>query len=546
MKTISYEDALAKLADGLMAANRVNIGSFFDFVRDIWSQGYESPEYFYSWHIKVLCEDVQKTINEKKHYVAVLPRGHLKSTVLGHAFAVWSLLKAKSDSSILYMSYSHQMAEYHIKEIKNHIRNNPILDRMMHDRVPNADFSCRYIVNGRRVEAIPMGLFSAKRGMHTSGAIVVDDILRDPENPLNTTQLAKVEEWFSKEVMYIPNPGAPIICMGTPMAPDDLLAKLQDDERFNKRVLPVFNPTPDREVLAPEIRSKQWLLSEQKNNPKGFASEFMLSPYASTNAFLNDEDIQGVENDDLRSMDPNLMQEFDSDYTVAGFDIGKKRHPSHLVIFSSKENTLLITQIHSSFLDNWDYTDQAKYLNTVTRHFDIDRGYFDNTRAELEFGMENNLLTSVWTPIHFTQKQKRVLAQKFEEYVIHKKIKLIVDQRQRSQITCVDSDLKAPQTPLGHGDAFWSVALAVLAHDDYASKGTKEIGSLTDWIQAGDEASSKSGGLDFNQREEKEICPFCGQSAGWIPERKKCLICVWEHFNEMEQLEPSVSNFPKN
>ena len=115
----------------------------------------------------------------------------------------------------------------------------------------------------------------------------------------------------------------------------------------------------------------------------------MLAPYSSTNSYLLNSDIEKVENENLRSLDAYSAQNFESDYTIAGFDIGKKRHPSHLVIFKSIKNFENIVQIHSSFLDGMDYIDQVKYLNTVTRNFDIDRGYFDNTRAELEFGMED-------------------------------------------------------------------------------------------------------------------------------------------------------------
>jgi hypothetical protein len=193
-----------------------------------------------------------------------------------------------------------------------------------------------------------------------------------------------------------------------------------------------------------------------------------------------------------------------------------------LAIFvGSEDERKPIIQVHSSFLDGWDYTEQVKYLNTVARNFDIDKGYFDNTRTELE----DRSLDSIWTPIPFTSKQKRRLAQVFEEYVINGKIELIQDQRQRSQITCVDNDLNAPQTPLGHGDAFWSVALAVLAHYDFTSKGTKDIGSLSDWVKAGDYASSKANQLDFDKNVEKGLCPKCLESAGWIKDRALCLIC---------------------
>ena len=51
------------------------------------------------------------------------------------------------------------------------------------------------------------GLFSFKRGMHVNGALIADDVMRDPENPLNISQLTKVEDHFMTESLFIPLKG---------------------------------------------------------------------------------------------------------------------------------------------------------------------------------------------------------------------------------------------------------------------------------------------------------------------------------------------------
>lgn len=538
-RTISYSDALERLYNDLVNPQTIQIGTFFEFVRDIWSLSYDFPEFFGLWHVELLCNEVQASFENGMHYVAVLPRGHLKSTILGHAFSIWRLLKATNDSSIVYLSYSHKLATYHLSEIKKAIRKNPVLGTMMKDRVPAADYAFRYDISGRRMEIIPSGLFSFNRGLHVNGALIADDLLRDPENPLNVTQIEKVEEWFSKEAMYIPNQGVPIIVMGTPMAPGDLLAHLQDDERFNSRVLPVFNPVPDHEVLAPSIRSKEWLLVEQANNPKGFASEFMLAPYLSSNAYLNDEEIKEVENPELKSLSFDEYHHHDlDDYIVAGFDIGKKRHPSHLVIFKTNWRKRTIVQINNTFLDGWDFSEQAKFLNKVANNFRIDKGYFDNSRAELE----DRDLDSVWSPIPFSPRNKINMAKNLESYVRNHKIELIEDPRQRGQITCVDNELRAPDTPAGHGDSFWSIALAVLAHSDSEAGGTTDLGSLGEWVKAGDSAAGNTDGLNFDKAVADDACPRCLEKAGWIAEKKLCLICysdkVWGEASDEDAILP--------
>ena len=89
--------------------------------------------------------------------------------------------------------------------------------------------------------------------MHVNGALIADDVLRDPDNPLNLGQLHKVEDHFLTESMFIPLKGVPVIVLGTPMLPGDLLTKLQEDERFVSRVLPALDPVPGRRVLMPEL-----------------------------------------------------------------------------------------------------------------------------------------------------------------------------------------------------------------------------------------------------------------------------------------------------
>ena len=154
--------------------------------------------------------------------------------------------------------------------------------------------------------------------------------MRDPENPLNATQITKVEDHFLTESLFIPLKGVPVIVLGTPMMPGDLLSKLQDDDRFKSRVLPALDPAPDRRVLMPELYSEEWLLQQQRARPKSFASEFMLIPHFSTEAYFEDDDITKCEDANLKNYPISKGYEVDRDEQLfAGFDVGKKRHPSH-------------------------------------------------------------------------------------------------------------------------------------------------------------------------------------------------------------------------
>jgi len=540
-EALTFQDAFSKLAEGLTTGNvSYKVGSFYEFLRDIWSQSFDNPEYFGAWHVGVLADDIEECLETGKNYVAILPRFHFKSTILGHAFSVWRLLKAKRDCSVLYLSYSDGMARYHLSEINKTVSRNPVLMDLMDNRSPKADYSFRYYINKKPMEIMHGGLFSFKRGMHVNGALIADDVLRDPENPLNTGQITKVEDHFMTESLFIPLKGVPVIVLGTPMMPGDLLTNLQKDDRFKSRVLPALDPTPTRRVLMPELYNEEWLLQQQEARPKSFASEFLLQPHFATEAYFNEEDVVKCESEDLRSASAHQTFKMEAgDQLFAGFDVGKKRHPSHLVIFRRRGDK--IEQVHQSWLDGWNYSDQIQYLNEVAENYSLEKGYIDNTRGELE----DRGLDTVWHSMTFSQKSKRTMAQIFEEYVHSGNLKLIKDERQKGQILSVSNDLKAPETPMGHGDAFFSIAMALQACYETTIYKYESLGSVTDWLDAvspeeknsiKEEAKvpdlSKWTGNEYNKDKEqnqKAPNPSCDEMVCmpnfWVKEKNLCLYC---------------------
>ena len=477
-EVITVEGAFNLLSNGLKNQDKYRVGSFREFLEDIWSQGFDNPEYFKAYHASLLAEDIEECIETGMNYVAVLPRFHFKSTILGHAFSVWRLLKAPRDCAILYLSYSDGMAKYHISEINKEIGRNPVLSELLVNRNPKADFSARYYLNNKPMDIMHGGLFSFKRGMHVNGALIADDVLRDPENPLNIGQVTKVEDHFMTESLFIPLKGTPTIVLGTPMMPGDLLAKLQEDDRFKHRVLPALDPVPGRRVLMPELYSEEWLLQQQRARPKSFASEFMLIPHFATEAYFNAEDITKCEDEKLRSAPATKPFPIEpGDQIFGGFDVGKKRHPSHLVLFRKRGEK--IEQIHQSFLEGWSYSDQIEYLNEIADNFNLTTGYVDNTRGELE----DRGLDTRWLAKIFSKKSKNTMAAIFEKFVHSGQLGLIKDERQKHQILSVSNELKAPDTPMGHGDAFFSIAMALEAAHETAYKFVG-LGSVSDWIDA--------------------------------------------------------------
>ena len=550
-KVTTFSDAFSRLSEGLTTSkSTIDVGSFHDFLVNVWALSFEHPEYFKAWHVGQVAEDIEYCLENELNYCAVLPRFHFKSTLLGHAFSVWSLLKSHRDAAVLYLSYSDSMAKYHISEINKTISRNPILTEWMDNRSPKADFSARYYVNKKPMDIRHGGLFSFKRGMHVNGALIADDVLRDPENPLNIGQISKVEDHFLTESMFIPLKGVPIIVLGTPMMPGDLLTKLQEDDRFFARVLPALDPVPGRRVLMPELYSEEWLLQQQKARPKSFASEFLLQPHFTTESYFEETDITKCEDTSLRNHSAHRKYHRPENVRLyAGFDVGKKRHPSHLVIFKKEGDAVI--QVHQSWLDGWNYTAQIDYLNEVVDNFDIEKGYIDNTRGELE----DRGLDSTWWPMSFTLKSKNTMAQIFEEYVHSGRLKIFQDARQTGQILSVNNELKAPETPQGHGDAFFSIAMALLALHESEIHGVTDVGNLFEIVEpdimnrTGEEAVADVEALGDSQEmwlpgnvkmnygrtvnptltmrdaPNPDCTEFACQPEFWVPERNLCIFC---------------------
>ena len=191
-----------------------------------------------------------------------------------------------------------------------------------------------------------------------------------------------------------------------------------------------------------------------------FNQEFMASPVYSENSFITPQMLN-------QAINPNLQPQTSYkgvENVYAGYDIGKKTHPSHIAVFREKDGHY--TQLGSWWMDKWDYTDQIELVESLIERFRIDVVAYDATRGELEALSEQGRLPPQMKPVHFTNKTRHAMATAMEAVFSDGKIELLDESRQSSQILAVSSDLVAVESPEGHGDSFWSIALVFwcLAH----------------------------------------------------------------------------------
>ena len=286
-ETIDFSQSGNLLSDLLLDANLpFDVGTFEDFTFNVFAKSF--PNYkFNSWYQHKICSIVDKVLAKptNRYLLAALPRGHLKSTLIGYSGTIYSMLTGFGDG--LYLSVKTELADYHLSNIKSAVRNNDLLSSVLYDLRPESDSGIHYRLGSKRMRMYGEGILSAQRGRHFDFLAVVDDVLGDVANPLVLTELDKAKRLFESEVIPTLNPGCPLFVYGTVMAETDLLFDLRKNPLFEVIWYPAIDPDPEHDVLWPERFNRQ-ALEDTKSivGWKSFSTEYLLVPLSSTEAFF--------------------------------------------------------------------------------------------------------------------------------------------------------------------------------------------------------------------------------------------------------------------
>lgn len=435
--------------------------NFYSFFQLVFSESLRAidGEFIDGSHFKKWCYEMQThPLTSKKS-----ARFHGKSVLL-YAWIMWLMWKqdVPYDDGI-YFSFTLDMAQDHLKKCNRYIEVNPFF-AFQFVKISNADSIVHYRQRGgKQFYFEPAGIKTFKRGKHPKH-VVCDDILRDPEVKLDITQIEKITTTFKEQIMPMPKKGGTIHLMGTPQDQEDLFADLEKRPEFFSTSCPAILNEAEGRVLWPEYWTFKRLMEFKATmGEKAFNKEFSCMPTRSADGYFTVQDYDGRVKRRLRNYDfyTDRKPVFKDEWCYAGMDLGKKAHPSHLAIFATRRGRLY--QVHSKFMDGWNYVDQLEYVRQAIQFFKVARLDFDNTRAEFEGFYEAGELPEEMQGLVFNAKNKFTMAAEFDKLVAQKRIFLLNDDRQRRQILSVDNDLNAIATKEGHGDAFFSVCLAIRA-----------------------------------------------------------------------------------
>lgn len=485
-------------AENIIAARE----SFREFVYRIFALSFDhfiGGEYI---------DDVCELYDRYRNVARVSARDHFKSTGL-YACVMYDILLWDGDLEGHYFSFQEGMAGYHIGKIKSMIARNPYYDEIV-DEKPNSQSTMMYNRSGFKFTMEPHGMLAFKRGIHAD-RIYVDDPFQDPENKLIPTVIKKINDVFVTQIMDMPKDTGRLHVSGTPQTTFDFFFQPNVMQSFAVMVKPAVLSYKKKIALWPEHMDFETLMRKKsERGTKIFNQEYMCSPAYSENSYFKEKQIQDITDEALPNL--KLTDKMDTwNPVVAGLDVGKKAHPSHFVVYEIRDGKKAV-QIHSKWMDGWDYTrgkgpkgeilpfdpskpTQIEYVRECINAFQIDKVEYDSTRGEFETLLEQKILPEQMEGINFTSKMKFALAANFDKYVSDDRIRMIDDARQSEQIVMVTNDLQAMETPNGHGDSFWSNALALDAAEKVAPNLRNFYNSDGKPIDSADEEEPETAGL---------------------------------------------------
>ena len=442
------------------------IKSFSYFVKEIYPLSFD--KYITAPHL----EEWANYIQDNKRLTLLAPRGHLKSSIM-YAYVMWRILRSAGlKEDWLYISLNFSMAQYHIKNIKERIRNNPYFKQLKNftdaEHVINVGWGDK-----PNFELNAGGMLTFKRGFH--GNVIIDDCLADPSNELNNAVIDKITRLFFTEITYIPNPDQCLYIVGTPQASEDLFFQIRTKNPEYKwlKYQAIINDA-EKKTLWPQRYPYEMLDQMRKAHPREFSKEMMVEPVKSANSFLDREKLLKVVKPYKQlNISKELYNIYKDKIIFGGLDIGKKAHPSYLALFQINKYQNRADMIWFKWFDNVDYIKQIEYIKQINEYIPIDRLYYDDTRGEFEIYKENGKLPNYMKPVRFNVRTKSSMASVLEELVNTERISILNDQRTITEMLKVDNELNAIETSTGHADSFWAICLAI--KDLENSKGSAVI-----------------------------------------------------------------------
>lgn len=284
---------------------------------------------------KQLCRFV--TDDKKKKKLILIPRGHLKSTLITIGYSVQQIVN-NPNIRILILNATWQMAVDFVSEIKRHLTSNQQLIDLYGDLTVGREewsqdrFTLHRTDTGIKGPTVwGAGIDSNLVGSHPD-MIILDDV----QNRDNTTTREQIEKVILryKDALDLLEPGGQLIVIGTRWVEGDLYSWITDKEgqitkSYDVMIKRAYEGSietgEDFNSLWPEKFTKEEL--QDRLREKGwyeFSAQYMNNPVPSEDAdfkkewfqYYDIEDFRGKQMKTVLTIDPAISLNKDADYTA--------------------------------------------------------------------------------------------------------------------------------------------------------------------------------------------------------------------------------------
>ena len=459
-KLQSELNGLKKLEDTLFL--QASLNNFAFHFKEIFSAGIKAVEgkFIYESIFEEWCDFIQA--NDWTDSVG--PRRHGKTTCQCLGYLAWRLWQIqameKPNYEIMLMSVKGELAAQQIRNLNRYIEYNPFYKEF--EPTFKSDSYAEYKYRDKTLMVYPEGIGSATRSLHPD-EVYITDPHTDPDRKdatLDPVEIVKTTQIFKRSIVHIPKDGGKLHVESTRISKHDIHGYCQSSALFKCRTWKAIINDAQKIILCPNMWTWDRLNALRNDSPADFEQEFQAVPLRSVMGYVNAEDLDAVIVPDSVNIDFEQNHEFTRTEVRGGYDLGKKAHPSHVSVFKYSGNGKK-EQIVSFWMDRMDYTDQLPIVEKMIDNLHIDSLPYDDTRGELTMLHEQGRLPPAMEPVIFNAKIKQSMARCLGSAIRKREILLLDDVRQTSQILNCDGDLKSESTSDGHGDSFWSNALAL-------------------------------------------------------------------------------------
>ena len=293
--------------------------------------------------------------------LALLPRGHLKSTLVTVGYSLLRIAK-NPDVRILISNATYDMAVSFLGQIKKHIQFNDTFKDYYGNLATNAEKWSENMITipkfkpftKKEATVTAYGLGGNLVSQHYD-LIICDDLIN--RDFISTTEMKQKPILFFKDALDLLEPTGQIFFLGTRWSDDDLYGWLMDKsnaeqvwKNFDVMVRKAYEGNLETgenlQLLFPQKYTQEVLLTlKQNKGPVEFSAQYLNDPMPQESAKFKSEWFKQVLEDELKVRELNY-------FTMVDPAIGQKKESDKTAIV-----TIAVDQYNNWFFVNaiWDH-----------------------------------------------------------------------------------------------------------------------------------------------------------------------------------------------